>query len=80
MNDFSFACVSFSSSFKDGKLSAEVFTLESDDPDFQSADVSRIVFGDGKWQQELPSEVEINKLTQHYKDWSRNSGYEIRYR
>lgn len=81
MSDFKFACVAFNAKFVDGKLVADVFTLESEDPAFNETDVNRIEYRDGNWVQSLPSEVEVSKLTEHAPGgWSRDAGYEIRYR
>ncbi len=81
MNEFKFACVSFNSKIVDGKLTADVFTLESEDPEFGEADVNRIVYHDGNWKQAMPEEVEVSKLTEHVPGgWSRDAGYEIRYK
>ena len=81
MDSFKFSCIEFNAKFVDGKLVANVFTLESEDPEFNTADVNRIEYRDGNWHDAKPSEVEVNKLTEHAPGgWSRDAGYEIRYR
>lgn len=80
MIEFKFSCLAFNAGIVDGKLVADVFTLESSDPEFSDADVNRIEYKDGNWKQVLPSEVEVNKLTEHAPGgWSRDAGYEVRY-
>lgn len=73
-------CVSFRSSIVNGKLSAEVFSFNGQGPEFDEADVNLIRYENGNWVQDLPQEVEVNKLTEHLGEWSRDAGYEIRYR
>lgn len=81
MSDFKFACLALNTSFVDGKLVADIFTLESEDPEFKEADVNRIEYKDGHWVAAHPSEVEVDKLTEHAPGgWSRDAGYQIRYR
>ena len=81
MNSFRFGCIAVNSKFVNGKLVADVFTMETTDPQFQDADINRIEYRDGGWEQVLPSEVEVNKLIEHAPGgWSRTAGYEIRYR
>lgn len=81
MSDFKFSCISFNSKLVNGKLTADVFTLESEDPTFEETDVNRIEYRDGNWSQALPSEVEVSRLTEHAPGGrSRDAGYKIRYR
>lgn len=77
---FKFAMFSSRARMVNGKLQAEVFTMETEKPDFSDADVNRIVFNDGAWSQELPEEVKVNKLTEHCGEWSRPAGYEVSYK